>query len=307
MEGKAFDNAFEQRGADITPQELRGFLFFWERLVIENVVSRPLTPDSNPSYSDYDIFSHGHRLQTRIEFKHHLFPSKGLRRGFDDPAARADAKAKLRSKAGQYHVFTHLEAENPGRWAVAESEQSPLVLPDRGRALLVKLHRAVPIPDMTVKIEEILEFREKRRPELLAFRHHADQLFLKIGSSADAQMSFLVEFENLARSITDLIDSMEERQLRFRIFGLQAKVKWEMDPAKWTFDPFNATAGAGIGAHFGLEAAIASALALPAVVNVIPKVEIESASGLVKAVGSGPLQYAFLIHDFAHGHPPRSL
>jgi hypothetical protein len=69
-------------------------------------------------------------------------------------------------------TYIELNDEEPGVWALSQGEKSlflehGLGLFSEGSGMSLNLLRAIPIPAKDVPLNEILEFKEKRKDELL--------------------------------------------------------------------------------------------------------------------------------------------
>jgi hypothetical protein len=110
-------------------------------------------------------------------------------------------------------TFEELEAANPGRWAVAAPQglegfgPSELVA---GRGLLFRLTDALPVPSREVPLDAVLDFKERRRSELLALHLHLQELYDNINESGDKPLAELATFERLDRSVSDYIKAQLE-------------------------------------------------------------------------------------------------
>ena len=266
---------------DVTPQELRGYAFLWDRFVY------PVEERYPPSrtFGELDILDRFTLHDGKLRYRNDLFAHAG-----GDPAIRA--------LASQYQLFKLLEAKDAGRWAVAESSLLPLEIPAFGRSLMVRLCRAIPVPSNAVTFDDIVDFRERRRSELSSFRYHLEELYQKIEGNPDPSCSFVSEFEHLKISISDILRTMNERKFEVRMGSLQAKIKWEPGLPKFNFDPTIIVAGAGIGAYFdALQNALTISVIAASAQNFFPKIEIEGAAGVVDGRSKGPLQYVLLMHE----------
>jgi hypothetical protein len=88
----------------------------------------------------------------------------------------------------QIRAFLDLDQQEPGRWALAQGLNSVLIKGlslEAGRGAMVELYRAIPVPTREVPLNDILEFRVKRRDELVALRDEIDSLFVAISSAND--------------------------------------------------------------------------------------------------------------------------
>jgi hypothetical protein len=69
-----------------------------------------------------------------------------------------------------------------------------------------------------------LGFREKRRPELLALRHHLEQVYQRILNAGDGELALNSETESLERAIADHIKVSKASGLRFRPMTFSASI-----------------------------------------------------------------------------------
>lgn len=110
-------------------------------------------------------------------------------------------------------AFRLLDSREPGVWSLATGERSISFLNadlEPARGALVKLHQAIPIPDKQVPLHDILEFRTKRRPELLALRHHLEDVYQRVISAGDGPLALNTEIGRLDGAIADHIKASRE-------------------------------------------------------------------------------------------------
>ena len=149
--------------SNLDPQELRFALLFWDRLVWPS--SRAIYISSGPDES----FLEAEGVLTRPDYTINGDMAQGVLKG-------------------QIQAFLDLNRREPGAWALAQGENSLLLrdgLVMEGNGALVELHRAIPIPKHDVPLAEILEFRLKRRDELLLLRQQLESFVFEIESSSD--------------------------------------------------------------------------------------------------------------------------
>lgn len=127
-------------------------------------------------------------------------------------AARAAAEPSIWSMARDAHSL---------RWWDTDSYQ--------GRGALVRLHDCIPIPDAEVPIQEILQFKDRRRAELLSLRHHLDCIYQRVSVAADRDLSLDTEVASLERSLSDYLRAGRASGMRLRMLNLDAQVKVEFD------------------------------------------------------------------------------
>jgi hypothetical protein len=88
------------------------------------------------------------------------------------------------------NCFLDLDKKEPGVWALAQGEKSLLLNHPSGQfveneGITLELLRALPTPAEDVPLNEILEFKERRKDELLAFRAYTDKLVQEIQKSPE--------------------------------------------------------------------------------------------------------------------------
>jgi len=148
------------------------------------------------------------------------------------------------------------ETAQPGVWSAAIGPGT-LDLPevataDRG-GLLLRLQNALPIPEGSVPIEAVLEFKRRRRGELLALRGYLEDLHLEVASSGDKPLAELRAFEKLDRGLAEQVRVSRESGLGFRMSTLESAFQLE------TAYMAALAAGAAMTAHATLPAVVAAA------------------------------------------------
>lgn len=125
----------------------------------------------------------------------------------------------------QITAFRELESREPGSWALAQGERSFMLLTgmaDQDRGTLVELHRAVPVPDQDVPLEEVLEFKLRRADDLAALRAELDQCYLLIDSAEDKALAELTQFKKVDAACADMVKlSRETFPFRMASLGMQ--------------------------------------------------------------------------------------
>lgn len=191
----------EINGGAIHPQELRHALLFWDELA---------WPSNNLIYiaggaDEQFLEQSGILFRPRIEFQ-------GV---FDGATAYRE---------GHLKCFLQLNQQQPGKWTLAQGEDSFLIkegVLETGRGYLANLYRAVPVPDKDVPLQDILEFREKRSDELFAIRNEIGNLYDEVRNSIDLDFSLQQCINRIDKACTDLIKVKKERKLPFRLSDVQ--------------------------------------------------------------------------------------
>ncbi|CVI58732.1 hypothetical protein AGR7A_Lc120231 [Agrobacterium deltaense NCPPB 1641] len=131
--------------------------------------------------------------------------------------------------AGQIMIYTRaktfeeLEKASPGCWAVASGVgawEGPE--PEKGRALRFELVNALPVPDKEVPIEEILEFRERRKDECDALLAYIDECYLSVTAAPDKPLAQHIAFEKIARGVREQLEVTIEAGFAHRLYSLTA-------------------------------------------------------------------------------------
>lgn len=206
--------------ARIDAQELRSYLLFWDVLDFpaNNILHIGLDPDAE------FLVDEGILQRTEARF----IGSGGMGQLLRD---------------AHLAVYRDLDAQEPGMWSIASGERSLSFLDEdieEGRGALVRLYNAVPVPNKDVPLAEVLEFRTKRRAELLSFRQHMEDVYQKVLTVGDGPLAWNTEVERLQSSIEDQIQVSKEAPFRFRLSDLSAGLNL-------------ATVGAGVIAAHALD------------------------------------------------------
>mgnify|MGYP001759980861 FL=1 len=196
------DNGVVIKSSTLDLQELRANLLFWD--VLDYPVGGPIY--SGPNDDTKFLISTGVIERTKVSFTK------------NSNLNHAPLLAFL-------EAFRYREEEEPGIWSLSTGENSidfPYAEKNEGRGVLVKLVNAIPVPDKDVPLAEILEFKEKRKAELLSLRHHLEETYLKIINAGDGPLALNVELEKLQHAISDHIKTSRETGFKLRLQDLSA-------------------------------------------------------------------------------------
>jgi hypothetical protein len=230
----AGDSVFVEGGID--PQELRFALFFWDQLAwpTSNIIRVRSSPNEEFLESEGILI----RPHTQINF--------------------AGVPAHLIAK-GHFAAFKELEKQSPGSWALAQGENSfqwDELLMGEGKGALLQLKRAVPIPTTDVPLEEILEFKNRRKDELLLFRQQFESFLSDIETSGNPKETLHKCINEIDQACADLITVGREWQFPVKLSDFKSSFTFNPSRfilsglAAWTFThPFGlaaATAASGL-------------------------------------------------------------
>ncbi|MBN1930286.1 MAG: hypothetical protein JW786_01590 [Desulfobacterales bacterium] len=194
------DNSLFVKSSVLDETELRFSLLYWDKLVwpSSNAVHMPSNDDAK--------FLEEIGVLTR--------PSYNFNGNLGHIIAATQIKA-----------FRDLEAIEPGQWTMAMGENSLKINMsdfEKNEGALIELHRAIPIPTRDVPFNDILDFKERRKPELFALRHHFDQLLAEIHNSSDKQTILEKKIKEIDTACTDLLKVGREWQFPVYVSNLKA-------------------------------------------------------------------------------------
>lgn len=180
-----------------------------------------------------------------------------------------------------------LDHVSPGRWSMYRRKDglsfSGADLVDRG-GIDVALANAIPVPIEGLPFAELLEFREKRRDELLALRSRLDELAQKVALGPDHVRELVRAIDDMDRAISDQIKVSAER---FAIGNfLQFKMSVDLKGA--------GMAGASALA-VGLPLTAAAAAGIAA--GIAPNLEIGTGRGRKKPRSGTPYEYVVSMRE----------
>lgn len=205
--------------SSIDPAELRRAVLFWDRLV---------WPDSR-------IVSFGSNYD-EITLENEGLLSRPRPQAYNDDAQVGSMSALVRIEnstnttigkhTSKYFVDQHvneflaLDKNEPGQWVMAEGENSLHLtnqnfVPNRGQ--IVTLARAVPLPDATFPIDELLEFKERRRDEIVSLTFELDKFYSQIANSEDRDFEMNRILRVIDKNCADMIKVARESKRRFHL------------------------------------------------------------------------------------------
>ncbi|MGP5490224.1 DUF6236 family protein [Pseudomonas helleri] len=262
--------------SQLRAEQVRFGLCFWDRIAWPSIY-----PLSNYDDTDMDFLSSaGVLLRPEAKLVPNLTsPGKGLAESY-------------------FMAYQELEKKEPGRWSLSASAECDIkfflgdhIAPDRG--ITVSLHRAVPIPTRDVMLHDLLEFKLKREPELLALRAEIDNCKQLITSSIDRAEAFATQRDRIDTACTDLLVVSRERKMPVSISDVSMAFE------------FNGSAAIALAAA---TAAFSDKFELTGVQTLLTSVGLIAASGikLTTTFGSGrrkeklqnsPFRYVHYLHE----------
>ncbi len=107
----------------------------------------------------------------------------------------------------QETVLKQRNARAPGAWALAQQGRRLVLSTDsapKAPTIEIELYNAMPVPSDAVSLADVLEFKQRRRDELLAFRYTMDALYLEIVNASDLPRAKLHAIDAIQRSLVAL-------------------------------------------------------------------------------------------------------
>lgn len=199
-----FQDGFQIDSAELDPQELRFSLLFWDKLDYPSNNLIEVEPGRDADF----LIKAGVLKRTRVAMEGSFSGGDIVRL----PLIRA---------------FNILDEAEPATWSVATGDRSISFLDSElqtGRGALVSLHRAIPVPDKDVPLEDVLKFKEKRHSELLALRHYLEAIYIRVANSEDGKFALVSETEALEKAAMDHVKSVKGMGLKWRLADLTASV-----------------------------------------------------------------------------------
>lgn len=185
----------------VDTHELHLGLLYWDKIAnpINNIIRVGL-PD------EHLLEREGVLIQPRVQMNG-TFPSQA------EPFIAAHVSA-----------YEMLEKQQPGKWALSHGERPDLIkngIVGHHGGSLVEIVKALPMPAGDVPIETILDFRAKRRPELLRLRLAIDAVYDEVSRAEDKQSALRRKTDEIELACLDLIRVSKERWKLIQLSDLQ--------------------------------------------------------------------------------------
>jgi hypothetical protein len=193
----------------------------------------------------------------------------------------------------QIAAFKQFDQNEPGMWALAQGENSLLLKNgdlEVDKGAFIELYRAVPVPDRNVPLNDILEFKQKRRDELLLLRNEIDNIFFELNSANNVAAELANHVTRIDSACAAAIRVSKEWQFPVRLSNLKTSFDWR---------PFVTVAGAFAGYQ------AAGAMSLPMTTSILAGAAATASA--LKIAGDfgwrglrprqGPYRYVSQFHD----------
>ena len=129
----------------------------------------------------------------------------------------------------QMKAVSQLQARG-STWTISQSSNKldlPFGNTPNAKLFEANLYAGLPVPDEDTPLDEILEFKEKRRSSLLQFRHAIDDLYLKMLSSPDQKRELRKASEKIELAVIGLTRCLNESNIKtfFTSLGLYLNIQ----------------------------------------------------------------------------------
>ena len=264
------DNGSMHLGGGLDPMELRFSLLYWDKLMF------PASPTIYIDGGDDCNFLTQVGVMTR--------PVYGIGSGIGANILWSTF----------VNAFVDCESKEPGVWSLSQGEKS-LYLQNSANmftsnnGISVNLIRAIPTPKADVPLAEILEFKEKRREELMIFRAHIDKITKLIQESNDRMDEFNKTIKDIDSSCADLLKVGREWQYPIHISDFKASIN---------LNGFKTATAVGGGWKLGEPYGLTAAGAVAAIAGGISVLDINADMGLRSIRRpSSPYRYVLKAHQ----------
>lgn len=204
-------NRLRSTDTGIDQQDLRSTLMYWDRLSWpqNNFATFPSTPDL-----EY-LESAGILERPLITIQGSINP------------------IQIFSKAQELALIDY-EKRARGVWSIGQgvnSIQNIGLDNTRPSGTVIELLNAVPVPGPDVPLAEILEFKARRRDELLNFREHFEGLASRITEAADQEEDLRRVVQEVDQACSNLVKTTREWQFPVKLTNTQASINFDITKA----------------------------------------------------------------------------
>lgn len=203
-------------GGDPPPLELRKYLMYWDEI---DYPSNNLVHISSPDIN-------------------YLEEAKALKR------TNVVFQGTINSGQGEFFVAAQEAAlaenqkKEPGAWSIAQISGVPFYTESDVRVSVdFELYAMLPVPSENTALADILEFKVRRKDELIAFRNYLDDIYQSIIGSQDIPRAKNTEIARLEMAINDLDRVLNESGIHRVVTNLRNTINID----------FSGIVGVGLG------------------------------------------------------------
>lgn len=126
----------------------------------------------------------------------------------------------------QYKAFLENNKKENELWSIAQTSKTLILNPNdliKKRTIEFELINCVPIPTVETPLETILEFRERRKDELMSFRNAIDLFYENVLASLDSERTRQRIIDEIQKNCSDLIKVMNESKIKMILQNLKSE------------------------------------------------------------------------------------
>lgn len=183
------------KSSDIDPLKLRQYLLYWDRI-------------------DFPTNNIIHCTSNDIDYLESL---NLLQRTKYNCSCNGIINMEELFLNAQIQALNNNNLNKNERWTLGQGNLN-LLLPkdevERKNTLILDLYNSLPIPATDVPLDDIINFKEKRRDELMEFRNSMDKIYLSIINSGDIDISKSVAIKDLEKKIIAINKVMNESKIK---------------------------------------------------------------------------------------------
>mgnify|MGYP000088199675 CR=1 FL=1 len=168
--------------------------------------------------------------------------------------------------AAQEAIYSKNSNIEPGQWSLGQSSINPHFSNGiTSQGIEFNLVNMLPVPQGIVPLEDILEFKQKRKDELIALRTHLDDVYQIIIGSADIPRSMTTEIQKLETSLKEVNKTLSEASISKIVTNLRSYIGGNFPSTFGT-----ALGGAGVSSLIGMSPLIAAVASAGLVLTIKP-------------------------------------
>ncbi|WP_306006679.1 DUF6236 family protein [Aquicoccus porphyridii] len=206
---------------DIDPAELRRAALFWDRM------HWPQSNIIDVQSNDDERFLEEEGILTRPTLKADL-GTISWASGNQDKLIKLAGGSSLtttgdvaaRFAAQHIDYFEKIDNSEPGLWVLSEGPGSFYLKGNRfenGRGKLVELTRALPLPDPSFPLPELLEFKYRRSDEIVDLNFELDKFYKYVSNANDPDHELARLIQVIDRKLADVHKVAKESKHPFRL------------------------------------------------------------------------------------------
>lgn len=180
-------------GMPINPIDLRKYLMYWDEI---DYPSNPLIEIGSEDI-DY-LITTGHVKRTRVMFQGRVNSGRGEF-----------------FVAAQEAAFRKNNTDEPGCWTIAQLANIPFYTDyAEVTGVELELYDMLPVPSANTPLDDILNFKDKRKDELIAFRCYLDEINEAIISAKDIPRAKNMQLAKLELALKDIDKTIRESGMK---------------------------------------------------------------------------------------------